>query len=247
MRRYHTALYDPWVGRHVSVLCYGHYGPPVLVFPSSRGTFHEFEDNGMVGALAWLLQKGRLKLYCPESLDGESWCNYDASNEHRAGRHRAYEHFIVRTLVPFIRWDCGNDDQRIGVTGCSFGAYHSANFALKFPHLFHYALCMSGAYDIASTMFDGWSNDDVFFNNPMGFGYHLHGGPLEHVRRNTHLVLVCGQGAWEPPFLGSTHAFAGLLRWKGISHELDIWGHDVEHHWYWWRRQIAVHFGRALD
>jgi esterase/lipase superfamily enzyme len=37
---------------------------------------------------------------------------------------------------------------------------------------------------------------------------------------------------------------AGLLREKGISHELDVWGHDVSHDWPWWRKQIAHHLPR---
>ena len=26
----------------------------------------------------------------------------------------------------------------------------------------------------------------------------------------------------------------------------DIWGHDVEHHWYWWRKQILHHLGKTF-
>ena len=35
-----------------------------------------------------------------------------------------------------------------------------------------------------------------------------------------------------------------LLAEKGISHELDVWGHDVSHDWPWWRKQIAHHLPR---
>ena len=76
-------------------------------------------------------------------------------------------------------------------------------------------------------------------------------GPLvqevvQHLRGRTHLVLVCGQGAWEDQCIDETIMLAELLASKGISHERDLWGHDVEHHWHWWRKQIAFHFEKAL-
>jgi esterase/lipase superfamily enzyme len=37
---------------------------------------------------------------------------------------------------------------------------------------------------------------------------------------------------------------AHLLGEKQISHDLDVWGHDVSHDWPWWRRQIAHHLPR---
>ena len=33
---------------------------------------------------------------------------------------------------------------------------------------------------------------------------------------------------------------------SGISHELDVWGHDVSHDWDWWRKQIAHHLPRFV-
>jgi len=44
--------------------------------------------------------------------------------------------------------------------------------------------------------------------------------------------------------LPSAHRMAHLLRDKGISHELDVWGHDVSHDWPWWRKQLAHHLPR---
>jgi esterase/lipase superfamily enzyme len=86
----------------------------------------------------------------------------------------------------------------------------------------------------------------VYFNNPVVYGYHLQGDALALVRANTHLALVCGQGAWEDKCLAETHRLAHILAAKGISHECDLWGYDVEHHWYWWKRQLAHHLGKAL-
>ena len=31
---------------------------------------------------------------------------------------------------------------------------------------------------------------------------------------------------------------ASLLNAKGIPHWLDVWGHDVNHDWPWWRKML---------
>jgi esterase/lipase superfamily enzyme len=243
-RRYET-IYSPAIGRQVQILAFGHFGAPVIAFPSGGGQFFDFENNGMITAVTPLIESGKIKIYLPESLDHESWLNHGIDPHWRAVRHNAYQDFIVYDLVPAIRHDCRDEGIRIALTGASLGAYHAANFALKFPHLFHYALCMSGRYDIEAVCGHS-SSTDVYFNNPVAYVPNLHGGDLEHVRRNTHVALVCGQGAWEDKCLRDTHRLADLFAAKGISHERDIWGHDVEHHWYWWRQQIAHHFGKTF-
>jgi esterase/lipase superfamily enzyme len=229
----------------MQVLAYGNYGAPLIAFPSGGGQFFDFENNGMIDAIAGWIEAGKVKVYCPEGLDHESWLNHGADPGWRAHRHNHYQDFIVSNLVPAIRHDCATPDIKISATGCSLGAYHAANFALKFPEIFHYALCMSGRYEI-SQVAGGTDGMDLYFNNPLAYVHHMQGDALEHVRRNTHVILVCGQGAWEGQCLHDTHRLADMFVEKGISHERDIWGHDVEHHWYWWRKQIAHHFSRAF-
>ncbi|MFQ5436979.1 MAG: esterase family protein [Anaerolineae bacterium] len=243
-RRYET-IYSPAVGREMPLLAFGHYGTPLIAFPSGGGQFYDFENNGMIDAIAHLIEAGKIKVYCPAGLDNESWLNRGIDPHWRGVRHQAYEDFIVKDLVPAIRMDCGSADIKVGLTGCSLGAYHAANFALKFPHLFHYALCMSGRYDLETIcgQTSGWA--EVYFNNPVAYVTHMHDEHLDFVRHNTHIALVCGQGAYEDNNLHETHRFADILAAKGISHERDIWGHDVEHHWYWWRKQIAHHLEKA--
>ena len=245
MQRRYERFYSPAIGRDMQILAFGHFGTPVIAFPSGGGQYHDFEDNGMIDAVAHLIEAGKLKLYCPESLDNESWLRDDIDPHWQAVRHNAYQDYIIKDLVPTIRADCSDDHIRIGLTGCSLGAYHAANFALKFPHLFPYALCMSGRYNL-ETLTGPSGSDEVYFNNPFAYVPNMHGGALEHVRQNTHLVLVCGQGAWEDKCLYDTNKLADMLANKGISHERDLWGYDVEHHWHWWRKQFPHHMGKAL-
>jgi esterase/lipase superfamily enzyme len=227
------------------LLAYGHYGRPLLAFPSENGEPWDWEDNGMVHAVVSLLDEGRLKLYCLSSFDRESWTRGDLTLEARARRHEHYEWWVLARLVPFVQAD--SHTHELLVAGTSWGAYHAANFCLKRADLFPLAICMSGVYDVA-VQGGGDRGDAVYFNNPMDYVAHLDGAHLDWLRAQASLLLVCGQGQWEDTTgaLESTHRFATLLADKGIRHELDVWGHDVPHDWPSWRRQLAHHLPRFL-
>jgi esterase/lipase superfamily enzyme len=227
------------------VAAYGHWGRPVLAFPTERGDAGEFERHGMIAALRNLLDHGRVKLYCVDSFDHESWSNHDIPLEQRAHRHGVYETWILDEVVPFVRGDCGGASELIAC-GASLGAFHAANFALKRADVFPLAICLSGNYDSASWNAWGERRDAAYFNNPMDYVAHMGGDHLNWLRSRLSLLLVCGQGQWEDTTgaLDSTRGFARLLRSKGIRCELDVWGHDVAHDWPWWRAQLAHHLPR---
>ena len=226
-------------------LAYGHYGRPVVAFPSEDGQAADWEERGMVEALGELLDAGRIKLYCVPSYDSESWTRRDLPLEERARRHGHYEWWILSRLVPFVQADSSTDE--LVATGCSFGAYHAANFCLKRADLFPLAIGLSGVYDVA-VQGGGERGEAVYFNNPMDYVAHLHGQHLDWLRDAASLLLVCGQGQWEDTTgaLESTKRFAALLGEKGLRHELDLWGYDVPHDWPSWRRQIAHHLSRLV-
>ncbi len=244
LRRYET-FHSPALGRNAELLLFGHHGPPLLVFPTASGRFYDWENQGMIEAASPWLDAGKVRFFCVDAIDAETWLNPSADIETRGRRHRDYERYILDEVMPLIRRECSLSEGGIAVAGCSLGAYHAANFALKFPRVFNYALCMSGRYDLEAVVGPSASTA-VYFNNPLAYCHNLHGDALEAVRGNTHLALVCGQGAWEDKCLAETHRLANILAAKGISHERDLWGHDVEHHWYWWKRQLAHYLGKAL-
>ena len=245
MREQAVELYSPAIGAAGTVVGYGHWGRPVLVFPSEQGRAWDFANNGMVGAVTDLIEAGRVKLYCVDSYDARTWAAGDVPLEERARRHGAYESWIVDQVVPHIGTDTGGAPE-MAVLGCSMGAFHALNFALKRADLFPLALCFSGNYDPAA--WHGWGErgDASYFNNPSDYLSHLHGQHLEWLRSQLSVLLVCGQGQWEDTTgaLASTTHIAGLLASKGIQHELDLWGYDVPHDWPSWRRQLAYHLPR---
>jgi esterase/lipase superfamily enzyme len=235
----HLLLDSPALGRRVHLWAFGHVGLPLIVFPSNAGIAHEWQKSGMIDALAPLLAAGRIKVYCPESNVSRSFSG-EGSLEERMRHHRAYERFVLETLVPFIREDCRLPDVRMVATGCSMGALYSALFTLKHPEVFRQALCLSGRYR-GARFGRGHYNEDLYFNDPLAFVPNLSGWELHRVRSNVHLTLVVGTGAHEDGCIPETLAMASALRGKGIPHHLGVWGRDSRHDYDWWQRQ-ARHY-----
>lgn len=246
MRREHVRLYSPAIGADGDLVAYGHHGRPMLVFPSEQGRCWDYEDRGMIDAIAHLIEDGRVKVYTVDSYDAASWHAKDLPIEERARRHEAFEDWVTTQVVGYIHHDCAGP-QDIIVTGSSFGAYHAANLCLKRADLFPLAICQSGVYEISKI---GWGErgDAFYFNNPMDYVRNMEGDHLEWIRERVSFLLIAGQGMWEDTTgaLESTRAFGALLGAKQIRCEVDLWGHDVPHDWPSWRAQIAHHLARFV-
>jgi esterase/lipase superfamily enzyme len=235
-----------WEGFSGTVIGYGHYGRPIVVFPSEQGRAEDFENNGMIGAVEGLIEAGRVKFYCVDSADGYSWSDNSVPTEERARRHGRYESWVITQVLPWVSDDCGGATE-FATLGCSLGAFHAANFALKRADVFPLALCFSGNYDPSTWHAWGEQGNETYFNNPMSYLANMHGDHLDWLRSRVSLLLVVGQGAWEVDPTGalpSTQAFAQRLAEKGIRHELDLWGYDIPHDWPSWRAQLAHHLPR---
>ena len=101
MRRDVYDLYSPAIGASGGVIAYGHWGRPLLVFPSEQGRAVDYENNGMVDAVAWLIDAGRVKLYCVDTFDAQTWSRSDLPVEERAAssrRLRVVDHRPGRTV-----------------------------------------------------------------------------------------------------------------------------------------------------
>jgi esterase/lipase superfamily enzyme len=230
----------------MTVIRYGHYGRPVLVFPSEAGRAWDFENNGMLDAIRQLVHSGRVKLYCVDSLDGDRWSDRGLPLEERAMRHEVYTRWLTHTVVPYIHNDTVPGAELITL-GCSQGAYHAVHFAMQRADLAPLAIGLSGNYDISTWGSWGDRGEASYFANPADYVPNLHGDQLDWLRSRLSILLVVGQGARETHptgSLASTVRLAGLLQEKGIRCELDLWGYDVGHDWEWWRRQLAHHLPR---
>src|SRR3954454_18073608 len=131
MRRDYHNWYSQHLGRHMELLTYGHAGMPILVFPTSQGRFYEYENAGMIHAIWQKIEWGHLQCFCVDSVDSESWYNRGIHPHDRVMRHVAWEHYLLYDVLPLISQMNGSG--RICTTGCSLGAYHALNFALRHP------------------------------------------------------------------------------------------------------------------
>jgi len=227
------------MGRRVHLWSFGDAGRPLLVFPSNAGVAHEWQRGGMIDAIAPLIAARRVKVYCPETNVSRSFSGQGSIDE-RMAHHRAYERFVLETLVPFIRKDCHASHDTIVTSGCSMGAMYASLFVLKHPETFAQALCLSGRYR-ASKLFDGASSGELYFNDPLAFLPNLDGPALERVRRQAHLIAVVGRGAHEDGCIRETAELATWLDRKRIPNHVAFWGKDSRHDYTWWQRQ-AVHY-----
>ncbi|MCA9586743.1 MAG: hypothetical protein KC657_15415 [Myxococcales bacterium] len=240
----HRLLDSPSLGRRIHVWSFGEMGRPLVVFPSNAGVAHEWQKSGMIDALSPLLRAGRVKIYCPETNVSKSFSG-EGSMTQRMAHHAAYESFVLRTLVPFIREDCRMPHARMTATGCSVGALYSSIFVLKHPETFERALCLSGRYR-TSAFFGGNSNQDVYLNDPLAFVPNLRGAALMRVRQKAHLTVVVGRGAHEDGCIPETAELGAVLRRKHIPHHVSFWGHDSSHDYPWWQKQARHYLGQMF-
>ena len=120
---------------------------------------------------------------------------------------------MLDDVVGFVRDDCGGRSDLL-VTGCSLGAFHAANLALRHADLAPQALCLSGSYDPSEWQGWGERGEAAYFHNPTDYVANLGGGHLDWLRSAVFLVLVVGQGVWEEHptrALPSTRRLADIL------------------------------------
>ncbi len=232
-REYHR-WHSPPLNRDMELLIFGHAGARVLVFPTSQGRYYEWEDRGMTGVLHEHLERGWLQLYCVDSVDAESWYCKWAHPGGRAYRHHQYFEYLLREVLPLSNHK--NSNPFLMTLGASFGAYHAMTFGLKYPHLVSRILGFSGIYDIRGWT-DGFSNDFVYFNNPVEFiPNESDPGRLEQLR-GLDIIMAAGK---DDRLIGSSRAMSGALWGKGIGNALrewDGWSHD----WPYWEKMLLMY------
>ncbi len=230
-------LYQQWhsaaLGRPMELLVFGHAGPRCLVFPTSQGRFYDYEDFGMVAALAAELESGALQLICLDSIDDESWFNNSAGTDTRMQRHDQYEQYILTEVLPFVQ--ATNQHDQLITTGCSFGATHAALFALRHPDRVNRLVGLSGLYDVRQ-LFPHYT-DAVYFHNPVDFLPNL--TDAERLAQIRQLEIILAIGA-DDELTWSNYSLSQILWDKDIWHALRIW-HGWAHEWAYWQHMITLY------
>ena len=236
MHREHHRWYSPSLGRDMELLVFGHGGARVLVFPTSMGRFHEWEDRGMTGLLGHALEQGWFQLYCVDSVDAESWYAKWKHPHDRAARHAQYDAYLRDEVLPLTQQK--NWHPFLITVGASFGAYHAMNFALRYPDRVGRVVGLSGLYDIRE-MTDGWSDELVYQHNPADFVANEHEPHRLQQLHRLDIVMAIGR---DDPMRGNNDWFSGRLWSKGLWHALRIWD-GWAHDWDYWKQMLPLYLG----
>jgi esterase/lipase superfamily enzyme len=230
------------LGRDLGVIVYGHWGSPLMLFPTSGGDEWEMQNFGLIGTLAPFIDAGRIKAFCVNTNTSESFYNKGAHPGHRSWMQRMYDEYLREEIVPFIHSHC-QSAVPITTVGMSLGAYHAANTLFKHPDVVKRCYAMSGVYDMKSFM-DGIYDDNFYFNNPVDYLSNLSDPWYYDQLRTCDIHIATGHGPWENS--GPSYRLSQILSSKGIRHSLDDWGPMGGHDWPYWRHQMWEYVSQAF-
>ena len=229
MQRHYWKEWSSHLGRPMEALVYGHGGAPVLVFPTSRGRFFQWEDFAMIEALRAPLERGWLQLFCVDGIDNETWYNFELPISQVLAQHERYERYLLDEFLPLLQRH--NNNPFLIATGTSFGAFQAANFAARHPGQVNRVVAMSGDFDVSKNLDDSYDPPAYFFN-PIAYLAGVQPGPyLDQLRQVEFRLAVGAHDFCLPP----TQKLATLLAHLQVPHRLDIWDAAYIHDWPTWR------------
>jgi esterase/lipase superfamily enzyme len=240
VREYHK-WFSSNLNREMELLVFGHAGRRVIVFPTRMGRFYDYENFGMAGSLQDQVDAGALQLFCVDSEDHQTFYSKHHAPHQRIAGHSLYESYILEEVIPFTAKN--NPSDCLVAHGCSFGAYHAVNIALRHPTLFQEVVAFSGRYDLTKQMgdfgdlFDGYYSEDIYFHMPNHFVPNLWDEAILQHLRNMRIVLAVGA---EDAFYDSNVALSNALNEKDIPNQLYVWegeAHRSRH----WRRMTRLY------
>jgi len=237
-------LTDRWYSnrleQEVSIARWGHFGTPVLIFPTAGGDCEEIERFHVIDVLRELIDGGRIKVYSCDSVAGRAWVQSEGSDKRRAWVQNQFHQFVYHELVPGIRNDCRSPDIGIIASGASIGAFNALAVTCRFPDVFTKALCLSGTYDLTRFLDNGGMPQDFYFSSPVHFLPGLDGTTLDTLR-SRFVLFASGQGRAED--IGESWRAADVLGKKGVPNRVDAWGEEWPHDWPTWRNMLPKYLG----
>lgn len=231
----HISYYSHILDRNINLEVTGHWGYPILMFPSSYGLYTQNRDFGLNASVMQLVEEGRIKLYNVETLDGLTFYAEQMDSGTKIHNYELYMQFLKHELVPFIQRECNT--HRLAVAGVSFGGYHAANTAFRFPDLVSHLFAMSGIFNIRD--FVPLSDDmRIYFNCPDEFMQQEEGWKYHHMK------IVLSTSDWDSCKPKNEH-MARILASRGIACHYDEkrW---ISHDWPLWRMVFPELVGHYL-
>jgi esterase/lipase superfamily enzyme len=213
------------------MLVFGESGYPVVLFPTSRSRYFQYKDFSFIANCAEAIESGKIKIYCPDGIDADSWYNNAIHPADRVKTHNGYEKVILNEVIPFAQYETGHKQTAVG--GCSFGGFHAANFAFRNPKIVSYLFCMGGAYNI-KRFIHGYYDDNCYYNNPPDYLPNLRDEKYLTAIRKMGIALGTGpQDFCMPENVTLSHDLRNL----GVEHWLDVRA-SAGHDWHWWKEMF---------
>jgi esterase/lipase superfamily enzyme len=242
MKREYHRWFSPRLRREMELLVFGHAGMPVLTFPTRQGRFFDYENWGLVGALADRIDAGWLRLYCVDSADSEALYCRCRPPRARIERHVQYEGYVLEEVLPLMHLE-NPHACRPAAHGCSIGAYHAVNIAFRHPDRFGRVIGLSGRYDLTQRiggfpdLFDGYYDEDIYFQTPSHYIPGLSDPVLLDQLRRLDITLAVGDA---DPFCPNVQHLSGCLRDKHVPHSLHLWRGEA-HRARDWREMVRCY------
>ena len=195
-----------------------------------------------IAALEQKINNGKLQVFCVDSVDLESFYNSFKDPGYRIYRHIQYENYVIDEVLPLA--NSINPSKNVTSAGCSLGAYHAVNIAMRHPNLFTKVVGMSGRYDLTKSsgyfndLFNGFHNDFVYFNMPNQYLKNLKDSFLIEQLSKMDIILAIGK---EDSFLESNLKLSNILKEKEIPHQLFEW-YEEAHRARYWRKMVDIYF-----
>src|ERR1700761_8037343 len=95
MDREYIKWYSPALQKDMELLVFGHAGTAIIFFPARMGRFYDYENWGVIESLRPKIEKGYIQLYWVESVDCQSFYNYQCHPAKKVHRHPQYEQYII--------------------------------------------------------------------------------------------------------------------------------------------------------
>jgi len=232
-----TSWFSERVQQEVRLVRWGHYGSPVLVFPTAGGDAQEIERQGLIGSIWHLIDAGRIKVFSVDSIAGRSWLRGDAPR-HSMWLQNQFDAVVSSEVVAAVRTDCGDEAIELISAGASIRAFNAVASLCRHPDVFRAAIGMSGTYDLSGRLHGHWS-DDFYFSSPLHYLPGLTDPTVLEKLRSRFVVLATGAGRWEDP--EESWRMAGALGANGIPNRVDVWSAGHDHDWATWREMLPLY------
>jgi len=230
------------LSQEMTLRVYGSGGKPIVVFPTLKGRYFDFENFDMVNSVEDLIEKGEVILITVDSVDEQSLANEEVSPARRILRHEEYDQYIIKEVVPLVQKEIA-PRRKMFTTGCDLGGFHAANTFFRYPDIFNGTISLSGLFGLQKFL-GGFLNSSVYFHSPLRLLPNLTDDWYLEKFRQSQIVVCVGQGKWEEGPLANAHALEQVLNKKEIPAWFDYWGMDVDHDWVWWRKQFPYFLNR---